>query len=63
MVGTGGAELHKFTAKGRKDPRFAARDQKDHGVLELTLRRDSYDWRLLPVSGSFDDHGTAACHG
>jgi hypothetical protein len=63
VVGTGGAELHTFTAKGRRDPRFAARDQNAHGVLELTLRTDKYDWRFLPVSGSFDDHGTAVCHG
>jgi hypothetical protein len=62
VVGTGGAELHTFTAKGLKDPRFAARDQNDHGVLELTLHPDGYDWRFVPASGSYDDHGSAGCH-
>jgi Calcineurin-like phosphoesterase len=62
VAGTGGAELHSFTAKGLKDPRFAARNQEDHGVLELTLHRTGYDWRFRPVGGSYDDHGTASCH-
>lgn len=62
VVGTGGAELHSFTKKGLKDPRFAARNSADHGVLELTLDRNGYDWRFVPVRGSYDDHGTASCH-
>jgi Calcineurin-like phosphoesterase len=62
IAGTGGAELHSFTAKGLKDARFAARDATDHGVLELTLHASSYDWKFVPVSGSYDDHGSAQCH-
>jgi len=32
------------------------------GVLRLTLRTDSYDWRFLPVAGSgFSDSGTGRC--
>ena len=62
IAGTGGAELHSFTAKGLSDPRFAARDAGDHGVLVLTLHATGYDWRFLPVGGSFDDHGSARCH-
>jgi hypothetical protein len=62
IVGTGGAELHSFTKKGLRDPRFAARNQTDHGVLELTLDRSGYDWRFVSAAGSYDDHGTASCH-
>ena len=62
IAGTGGAELHSFTKKGRHDRRFAARNDADHGVLELTLDRSGYRWRFVPVSGSYDDHGTASCH-
>jgi hypothetical protein len=62
VVGTGGSDLHAFTKKGLEDPRFAARNQTDHGVLEMTLDRSGYDWRFVSVDGSYDDHGTASCH-
>jgi hypothetical protein len=62
IVGTGGSDLHAFTKKGLEDPRFAARNQTDHGVLELTLDRSGYDWRFVSVDGSYDDQGTASCH-
>ncbi len=62
VAGTGGAGLYSFTRKGRRDGRFAARTDSDQGVLELTLDRSGYDWRFVPVRGSYDDHGTAACH-
>jgi hypothetical protein len=62
IVGTGGAALHTFTQKGLQDQRFAARNQTDHGVLQLTLDRSGYDWRFVSAGGSYDDHGTASCH-
>jgi hypothetical protein len=31
-------------------------------VLKLTLHPASYDWKFIPVSGSFTDTGSAACH-
>jgi hypothetical protein len=35
----------------------------DFGVLELTLRSTSYDWRFIPVAGkTFTDTGTGSCH-
>jgi hypothetical protein len=34
-----------------------------YGVLKLTLRANSYDWRFVPVSGqTFSDIGTTTCH-
>src|SRR2546425_4200055 len=62
IAGTGGAKLHSFTAKGLHDRRFAARNETDHGVLELTLHPSSYDWTFVPVSGSYSDRGSAHCH-
>ena len=32
-----------------------------HGVLELTLKADGYDWRLLTADGE-RDRGTDGCH-
>jgi hypothetical protein len=33
-------------------------------VLQLALRKDSWDWRFIPVPGSpFTDSGGARCHG
>jgi hypothetical protein len=33
------------------------------GVLKLVLRRDTYGWQFLPVSGAgFTDSGTGSCH-
>ena len=33
------------------------------GILELTLRPASYDWRFVPIAGStFTDAGSAGCH-
>jgi acid phosphatase type 7 len=62
VAGTGGAELHQFTARGQHDRRFPARDSADHGALALTLHASGYDWRFVPVSGSHHDHGSASCH-
>ena len=60
VVGTGGAGLRGF---GRPRPNSEVRDSKTHGVIELTLRADGYDWRFIPVAGkSFSDSGTGTCH-
>ena len=60
VVGTGGAGLRAF---GRPRPNSEVRDSETHGVIELTLRADGYDWRFIPVAGkSFSDSGTGACH-
>lgn len=60
VVGTGGAELRGFEAKREGSE---ARSSRAHGVLELVLRADGYDWAFLPVDGGprFADSGTASC--
>jgi hypothetical protein len=57
VVGTGGAGLYPV----RPDPRRQAAYDEGHGVLKLTLRPGGYDWRFVPVSGSYSDSGSAAC--
>ena len=61
VVGTGGSN-HTLL------PSIAAnsevRDNTTFGVLSLTLRKGSYDWRFVPEisSGTFTDAGSNACH-
>jgi len=57
VVGTGGAGLYRL----RPDVRREAGYDKGYGVLQLTLRPKSYDWRFVPVSGSYTDPGSGAC--
>jgi Calcineurin-like phosphoesterase len=55
VVGTGGTKLRPF-----KEPPLSTtemRDDSSHGVLKLTLRRDSYDWEFVSTA-SFTDTGT-----
>jgi chitodextrinase len=43
-------------------PTSRARDDTSHGILKLTLRRDTYDWQFVPVPGDqFTDSGSGAC--
>jgi hypothetical protein len=57
VVGTGGAGLYAL----RSDSRREAAQARSHGVLQVTLRPDGYDWTFHPVSGSFRDSGSASC--
>jgi hypothetical protein len=57
VVGTGGAGLYSLGSDSRRE---AAQDRA-HGVLEVTLRPEGYDWTFHPVSGSFRDSGAASC--
>ncbi|MDP9399988.1 MAG: hypothetical protein M3P39_03365 [Actinomycetota bacterium] len=60
VVGTGGKSLHPFATT---PPNTEVRSNTSFGVLKLTLRPSSYDWRFTPASGStFTDSGTQACH-
>jgi hypothetical protein len=60
VVGTGGAEQRPF---GAIEPNSQARVANTPGVLELTLKPGSYDWRFVPVAGeTFTDPGTGSCH-
>jgi hypothetical protein len=61
VVGTGGASLRGFGLfpTGGSE----ARDASTHGVLQLTLGQDRYEWRFIPVEGStFTDSGSGSCH-
>ena len=59
VVGTGGAELYDF---GEPERNSEVRYNSTDGVLKLTLFQDRYEWRFIPVSGSFTDNGSASCH-
>ena len=59
VVGTGGKSVEDL---GVPAPNSQQRGNA-YGVLELTLRAGSYDWRFKPVAGStFTDAGSTACH-
>jgi hypothetical protein len=58
-VGTGGKELYEAV---RLAPNSELIIDDTFGVLELTLRADSYAWRFIGADGAVPDVGTAACH-
>jgi hypothetical protein len=60
VVGTGGKSHYPF---GDIVPGSEVRNAEVYGVLELTLRTSSYEWRFLAAEGgSFEDAGTERCH-
>ena len=60
VVGTGGKNFYTFN---RPEPNSEVRDAQTFGVLELTLRPDSYDWKFVPEAGkTFTDKGSDVCH-
>jgi hypothetical protein len=62
VVGTGGAPNYPVL---NREAGSEVRHTGTVGVLSLTLRADSYDWRFLPAAGSagsaFTDSGSAPC--
>jgi Calcineurin-like phosphoesterase len=60
VVGTGGNhQLHPVAAIANTE----VMNNTAWGVLQLTLRPRSYDWRFLPIAGqAFTDSGSQACH-
>jgi hypothetical protein len=59
VVGTGGKN---FTAVGSR-ANLVVWNSSTYGVLKLTLRPASYDWRFVPEPGkTFTDVGTGPCH-
>jgi hypothetical protein len=59
VVGTGGRSHYPVLWRVRGSQLV---NDTTFGVLRLTLRADSYDWRFLPVAGSsFSDRGTGRC--
>lgn len=60
IVGTGGKNLMVPDSTGTN--REAANGDT-HGVLKLTLRSTSYEWRFAPEAGkTYTDSGTTSCH-
>jgi hypothetical protein len=60
-VGTGGIGHYSF---GQLAVNSQVRNSGAFGVLKLTLRDGSYDWKFVPVPGkTFTDSGTGSCHG
>ena len=61
VVGTGGVF---FTGWSAVKANSEVRQNHTFGVLMLTLRPTSYEWRFVPETGkAFTDSGTSACHG
>ncbi len=59
VVGTGGRSHYAFETV---DANTEVQNDETDGVLELTLRPISYDWRFVPVAGqTFTDSGSAQC--
>ena len=60
VVGTGGAPLRPFETV---HPASEVRNAETHGILQMTLLPDAYDWEFLPEEGgTFTDSGRAECH-
>jgi len=60
VVGTGGASHYGFS---RIKPHSQARNANTFGVLKLTLKARSYEWKFVSVAGkTFTDSGTGSCH-
>jgi hypothetical protein len=60
VVGTGGKSHYAIVVPVANSE---VHNDDTYGVLKLTLRREGYDWRLVPVEGArFTDSGSARCH-
>ena len=61
VVGTGGESLNGLY--GSTLPATLQANDREYGVLVLTLHAASYDWKFVNTSGQIKDSGTTACHG
>lgn len=60
VVGTGGIGLNPLGPPG---PNSVTGDDSTHGLLELKLGPDAFEWRFVPVTGkTFTDTGGDRCH-
>jgi len=61
IVGTGGTGMHPFASTVATGSEV--RNATDHGVLEITLKPDSYAAQFIPIAGkSFTDSFNGTCH-
>jgi hypothetical protein len=58
VVGTGGESLTAFTSTRSNS---VVRDNRDYGVLNLVLSKDSYSWQFITTAGEVKDAGTKSC--
>jgi len=58
VVGSGGADLRGVEVMSANSETF----YEGHGILELTLHEDRYDWDFVPTGSGFSDTGTERCH-
>jgi hypothetical protein len=60
VVGTGGRSHYSILGPIANSEVY---NDETYGVLKLTLRPESYEWRFIPVeSETFTDSGSAGCH-
>ena len=60
LVGTGGGSLR--TTGRQIHPQSEVYFDDVHGVLELVLHEDRYEWQFLTVGGAGRDAGSGRCH-
>jgi hypothetical protein len=60
VAGTGGENLFQLS---NPPATLQVWDDKDFGVLVLTLHASSYDWKFVNTNGAIVDSGSTACHG
>lgn len=62
IVGTGGESYvsPSNTRAANSEAIFSGQDS--FGVLKMSLHTGSYDWNFVPVTGTFSDSGSQACH-
>jgi len=61
VVGSGGRSLYPVLRRLSR-PKSVAVNYLTYGVLRLTLREESYDWRFVPVAGrTYTDSGSSPC--
>jgi hypothetical protein len=60
VVGTGGSGHHAIESPIEN---LKVSNDDTYGVLKLSLKEGSYEWRFVPVQGkTFTDSGSARCH-
>ncbi|MFZ2013996.1 MAG: Ig-like domain-containing protein [Nocardioides sp.] len=62
VVGTGGESYTSPSTTRAADSQAIFSGQNAFGVLKMTLHSGSYDWNFVPVTGTFSDSGSQACH-
>ena len=60
LVGSGGGALR--SSGSQVHPQSEVFNNRDHGVLELVLHEDGYEWQFVTVEGSGGDSGRGSCH-